>query len=320
MMDRRTFVCFAAAGFVATPLAVRGQAATKMRRVGFLSYDVTADLKELLAPLRERGWIEGKNIVVERRLTDLLPAAAQELVRLNVELIIADGTEATLAAKNATTSIPIVMLGAGDPVGMGIVESLARPGGNVTGYSGVALNIGAKRAALVHELLPKAQRVALLTGWMGIGQLMIEASEAAYRSLGVTPVLIQRAEDLKGLERVLAEAVRLGVQAVEMDPVDLPADDVTAIMTIAMRYRLPVIVNSKDLLAAGALMSFSSDPNDQLRRVALIIDKILRGAKPADIPVEQPTRFELGINQKVAKALGIEVPQSLLVRANEVIR
>ena len=328
VIDRRAFTCLLAAGLFVAPLAVRAQTPTKMRRLGVLAPSAPFPLG-YEAPLRDLGWIEGKNIVVERRFTnfkyELLPGAAEELVRLKVELIIAGGTDATLAAKNATTSIPIVMGSSAEPVGMGIVASLARPGGNITGYSIVGTELAAQRAALVHELLPGAQRIALIVErTRPVVQLLRRQSEAAYRSLGVTPVVIEGTGGMKEFRDVLEEAGRLGVQAMDLLGWEAPVEDVPAIIATTMRYRLPVIISGgvegRALLEAGGLMSLTNDVDDQGRRVAAMIDKILRGTKPADIPIEQPTRFRLSVNLKAAKALGIAVPQSLLLRADELIQ
>jgi len=328
VIDRRAFTCLLAAGLFVAPLAVRAQTPTKMRRLGVLAPSAPFPLG-YEAPLRDLGWIEGKNIVVERRFTnfkyELLPGAAEELVRLKVELIITGGTEATLAAKNATTSIPIVMGSSAEPVGMGIVASLARPGGNITGYSIVGTELAAQRAALVHELLPGAQRIALIVErTRPVVQLLRRQSEAAYRSLGVTPVVIEGTGGMKEFRDVLEEAGRLGVQAMDLLGWEAPVEDVPAIIATTMRYRLPVIISGgvegRALLEAGGLMSLTNDVDDQGRRVAAMIDKILRGTKPADIPIEQPTRFRLSVNLKAAKALGIAVPQSLLLRADELIQ
>jgi putative ABC transport system substrate-binding protein len=330
VIDRRAFTCLLAAGVFVAPLAVRAQTPTKMRRVGVLTPSEPSPTPlGYEAPLRDLGWIEGKNLVVERRFTnfkyELLPGAAEELVRLKPELIITAGTEATLAAKNATTSIPIVMASAADPVGSGIVASLARPGGNITGYSIIGTELAAERAARVHELLPRAQRVALIAErTRPVVQLLRRETEVAYRSLGVTPVAIEGTGGMKEFQEALDQAGRLGVQAVDLMGWEAPVEDASAIIATTMRYRLPVIISGggegRALLEAGGLMSLTNDYDDQGRRVAVMIDKILRGTKPADIPIEQPTRFRLSINLKAAKALGIEVPQSLLLRADEVIR
>ena len=322
--DRRSFVRLAAAGLVLGPGAARAQTAGKPRRIGFLSASV--ETMEYEEPLRQLGWIEGKTVVVERRLkpeddgkVELLPAAAAELVRLKCELIITDGTDAALAAKQSTQSIPIVMAAIGDPVAMGIVTSLAHPGGNITGYSMVSTDLAPKRAALVHELLPSARRVALIVGTgSGIAPLLRAKAETAYRALGITPIPVEFDASSTD-EGVLARAVDLHVQAVEI-AFDGPMEEVGPLMDIALRHRLPVIAGGTTMLKAGALMSFSNNVGDQGRRVAAQIDKILRGARAGDLPIEQPTRFEFGINLKTAQFLGIAVPQSLLVRADEVVR
>jgi putative ABC transport system substrate-binding protein len=301
---------------------VRAQTAAKMRRIGWLSPSARptdAEIEKDWAPLRHLGWIEGKNIVAERRFTEdrgePLDAAAQELVRLKVDLIVTDGTPATLAAKKATTSIPIVMASAGDPVATGLVASLAHPGGNVTGYSLVFSQTGVKRAALLKELLPLLQRVALPAFPDNpIAQITAKQAEAAYRSLGVQAIFI----DPGATGSFLAEAARQGAQAVDVP--GFGGDEARRFVERAMHYHLPVMSAGRELVDAGGLASFDIDPNEARQRVAVIIDKVLRGTKPADIAVEQPTRFELIINLKSAKALGITVPQTLLLRADEVIR
>ena len=276
-----------------------------------------------MIPLRELGWIEGRNLAVERRFANLqvdpLRPYAEELVRLKVEVILTFGTEAAFAAKNATTSIPIVLSSAGDPVGTGLVASLARPGGNITGYSIVSSEIEAKRAALIHELLPAAQRIALVVDPSNrISGALRKRADEAFRSLGVQPIFIEATSEQQLLD-VPAEAVRQRAQALEM-PAGITGASARRLMQSAIGYRLPIVVPDRDLLEAGALMAFYPNTDDLGRRVAAIVDKILRGAKPADIPIEQPTRFTLLINLKTAKALGNTVPQSLLLRADEVIQ
>jgi putative ABC transport system substrate-binding protein len=320
VIDRRSFARIVVAGLLAAPFAVGAQTIVRARRIGFLAG--WRDAQPWEAPLRSLGWIEGKNLVIERRTMeggDLLPSAADELVRLKPELIITDGTEAALAAKNATTSIPIVMASAGDPVAMGIVTSLARPGGNITGYSILSPEMAAKRAALIRDLLPAVQRVAVvLDGTNKISDLLRKSAEAAYRSLGVQPLFIQASSSEEVRDR-LGDATRQGIQAVEID-FDIPGDDAARIIAAANRYRLPVIATGRHLLDAGALMSLDVNTDELGQRVAAIIDKLLHGAKPADLPIEQPTKFTLIVNMKAAKALGIAFPQSMLLRADEVIR
>ena len=276
-----------------------------------------------MIPMRELGWIEGRNLAVERRFANLqvnpLRPYAEELVRLKVEVILTFGTEAAFAAKNATTSVPIILSSAGDPVGTGLVASLARPGGNITGYSIVSSEVEAKRAALMHELLPAAQRIAVVVDPSNrISGPLRKRADEAFRSLGVQPIFIEATSEQQLLD-VPAEAVRERAQALEM-PIGITGASARRLMQSAIGYRLPIVVTDRDLLEGGALMAFYPNTDDRGRRVAAIVDKILRGAKPADIPIEQPTRFTLLINLNTAKALGITVPQSLLLRADEVIQ
>ena len=326
MIDRRSFIRLAVAGIALGSSVARAQTGIAMRRVGVLSIgptDTEEERRELMIPLRELGWIEGRNLAVERRFANLqvdpLRPYAEELVRLKVEVILTFGTEAAFAAKNATTSIPIVLSSAGDPVGTGLVASLARPGGNITGYSIVSSEIEAKRAALIHELLPAAQRIALVVDPSNrISGALRKRADEAFRSLGVQPIFIEATLEQQ-LLGVPAEAVRERAQALAM-PTGITGASARRLMQSAIGYRLPIVVPDRDLLEAGALMAFYANTDDRGRRVAAIVDKILRGAKPADIPIEQPTRFTLLINLKTAKALGISVPQSLLLRADDVIQ
>jgi putative ABC transport system substrate-binding protein len=326
VIDRRSFVRLAVAGIALGSSVARAQTGTAMRRVGVLSIGRTEteeERRELMIPMRELGWIEGRNLAVERRFANLqvdpLRPYAEELVRLKVEVILTFGTEAAFAAKNTTTSIPIVLSSAGDPVGTGLVASLARPGGNITGYSIVSSEIEAKRAALMHELLPAAQRIAVVVDPSNrISGSLRKRADEAFRSLGVQPIFIEATSEQQLLD-VPAEAVRQRAQALEM-PSGITGASARRLMQSAIGYRLPIVVTDRGLLEAGALMAFYANTDDRGRRVAAIVDKILRGAKPADIPIEQPTRFTLLINLKTAKALGLTIPQSLLLRADEVIQ
>jgi len=327
VIDRRGFVRIAIAGLV-LPLAVScGDGDRTMRRIGVLAtMDQMASgqdvFEDFAAPLRELGWIEGKNLAVERRHMNL----AEELVRLNVELIISRGSVATLEAKKATTTIPIVMSSSTDPVALGLVASLSRPGGNVTGYANMGPEIVGKRVDVVHELLPSARRIAVIDPEIdnrdtdpiaAINALLLQQESTTYRSLGVEPIRVELKMPYENSEweNAFAEAARLGASAV-----DLYIGGPPAIIEAASAHRLPIIVTTREGLEAGGLMYLGINQDDRPRRVAAIVDKILRGAKPADIPVEQPTKFTLGINVKAAKSLGITVPQSLLLRADEVIR
>jgi putative ABC transport system substrate-binding protein len=318
---RRDFLGIVGSGLVLAPAVARAQAAAKVRRIGVLA-PWPFDAPQYEPPLRELGWIEGKNMVTERRFTggvEGLPGGAAELVRLKVDLIITDGTDAALTAKKATTNIPIVMAAVGDPVGMGIVGNLAHPGGNITGYSMAYPEITVKRASLLHELLPTVQRVGLIFTQTSAGRSLRKLAETTYRSFGVTPIGIDQSVTRQGLQDAIAEASRQRAEALDL-PLHLEPEDATAIMGAVVRNRLPALVSGRRMLEAGGVMSFDNKLDDQGRRVAMMIDKILRGAKAGDMPIEQPTSFELLINLRTAKSLGIAVPQPLLARADEVIR
>ena len=326
-MDRRTFIGAVAAGIITAPLAASAQTATTVRRIGVLSSGAPptpALLQQIYAPLSELGWIEGQNLLIERRYAngraELLRPLAEELVRLKVELIATFGTGATLAAKDATTTIPIVIISAGDPVRAGLVASLpARPGGNITGFSIVGPELDAKRLALLRELLPGLQRIGVLENstnpyWRAVRKEF----EQTCRSLGLQPIIIEVAAAGE-LENAIAEMARRRAQALFVQP-DTLFHNRVPLMSTALRYALPTIGTSKEILEAGALVFYAPNDAEQNQRYAAFVDRILRGAKPADLPIEQPTKFELGINLKTAKALGLTIPQSLLLRADEVIQ
>jgi putative tryptophan/tyrosine transport system substrate-binding protein len=325
-MDRRTFIGAVAAGMIGAPLAASAQTATTVRRIGVLSADARptpALLQQIYAPLSELGWTEGKNLVIERRDTngraDLLQPFAEELVRLKVEIIATSGTDATLAAENATTTIPIVITSAGDPVRAGLVASLARPGGNITGFSIVGPELDAKRLTLLRELLPGLQRVGVLENSTNPYYRAVRKEfEQACRSLGLQSIIIEVAAAGE-LETAIAELARRRAQALFVQGDNLFSVNRVAIMSAALRYGLPTI-GAREMLEAGALVSYAHNQAEQYQRYAGFVDRILRGAKPADLPIEQPTKFDLVINLKTAKALGITIPQSLLLRADEVIQ
>jgi len=326
-MDRRAFISMLAFGVVASPLTARAQTATKVRRIGWLMFGdppPPAVLEQRNAPLRELGGIEGQNLLIERRNAnnriELLRPLAEELVRLKVELIVTHGTNVTLAARNATANIPIVMYSAGDPVAAGLVASLARPGGNVTGNSLLGPETNAKRLSVLRELLPAAQRVGELEPSSNpIFRTLRKDLEQAYRSLDMQPIFVEVAQASE-LEDAVANAARQRAQVLHVPNDDLFVDNRVAIMRAALRYALPTIVDRYGLLEAGGLLYWNFSEAEVQRRGAAFIDKILRGAKPGDLPIEQVTQFELGINLKTANALGITIPQSLLLRADRVIR
>lgn len=314
-------------GTLAAPQIARAQMAKTVRRIGWLSPAARpspSELEEEVAPLREFGWIEGQNLLVEWRYTsakpELLRPMAEELARLNVELIVTEGTEATRAAKNATTVIPIVMRSAGDPVRSGLVSSLARPGGNITGYSIFGSATPTKGISLLRELLPGLQRVGVLENpTNSFARDLRKDLELACLSIGIQPIFVE-VTAASELATAVAEVARKRGQALIVENDRLFDDNRAEVMRAALKYALPTQAEGTDFLKAGALISFTFSEPELRHRGAAFIDKILRGAKPADLPIEQPAQFELGINLKTAKALGITVPQTLLLRADVKIK
>jgi len=321
-MSRRSF-CLTFVGVLIAPGVAIAQSSKAIRRIGWLMAGEPlspAEIEEVNAPLRALGWIEGQNLLIERRYAnnraELLRPLAEELVRLHVELIVSPGTNATLAARSATATIPIVMYSSGDPVAAGLVASLARPGGNVTGSSLLSPEANAKRLSLLRELMPAVQRVGeLVHSANPIFRAMRKDLEQAYWSLGAQPIFVEvtRASQL---EDAVANVVRQRAQVLHVPNDDLFVNNGGAIMRAALRYALPTVVDTVALLEAGGLLYYNFSETEVQRRGAAFIDRILRGAKPGDLPVEQVTQFELGINLKTANALGITIPQSLLLRAD----
>ena len=315
------------AGALSDPLIARSETPIVARRIGWFSTNRPPppdELKEQSSALRELGWIVGQNLLIDRHYEkpEMLPRVAEEFVRLRVDLIVAEGTEATLAAKNATTSIPIVMWSAGDPVATGLVASLARPGGNITGFALLTPEIDAKRLSLLRQLLPGTERVGQI---INSNHPYIRATrkrlEEAYRSLAIQPIFVDIAQGLN-VEDAVAEISRQRAQAIYVtyDVAAIEDDGIAKVIRATLKYRLPNVVDGEELLTAGGLLSFDIDLTEANRRPFFFIDKILRGAKPADLPIEQPTRFQLKINFRTAKLLGITIPQSLLLRADQLIQ
>ncbi len=322
-------VAVLAVSLLAAPLAADAQQAGKVPRIGFLGVTSPSDrpshLDAFRQRLRELGWVEGQNIVIDYRYAegrvDRLPDLAAELVRLKVDLIVASaGTQAATAAKNATETIPIVMIYVRDPVGTGLIASLARPGGNVTGVSGSAgLELFAKQLELLKETVPKIRRVAILSNPdNAYHQLAIREVNVAARSLGVQLQLLEARgpNEFDGAFAAMAKE-RVGALLVLSDAIF--GSHRTRLADLAARSRLPAAYGVRESVEAGGLMSYGPSFLDLFRRSAAYVDKILKGAKPADLPVEQPTKFELVINLKTAKALGLTIPPSLLQRADKVI-
>ena len=317
---------------LALSLPAQAQQASKISRIGYLSAGSSSSestrSETIRLALRELGYIEGQNIAIEYRYAegklDRLPELAAELVRLKVDIIVvAGGVIQIRAAKNATKTIPIIMLGPGaDPVKEGLVESLARPGGNVTGLTTLARELGGKRLELLKEAVTKVARVAVLYN-PATRSNVVELKEVlpvAARALGLT-VRSWEVRDADGFERVFAAQNKErpdGLYVPGGGP--LMRANGKRIAGFALKSRLPSMYDNREAVDAGGLMSYGADLADSYRRVAYYVDKILKGAKPADLPVEQPTKFELVINLKTAKQIGITIPQSVLYRADKVIK
>src|SRR5882724_8406453 len=326
-MERRRFMAVIAGGFLAAPLAAEAQPAGKVPRIGFLGGRTPSDTSPLLDAFRqglhELGWVEGQNIVLDYRFAegrfDRLPDLAAEVVRLKVDIIVAaGGTPTAAAAKNATGTIPIVMIAVRDPVGTGLIASLARPRGNVTGLSDSAgLEIVGKQLELLKETVPKIRRVAILSNPANLYHpLAIRELNAAPRSLGMQLQLLEARgpNEFDGAFAAMAKE-RVGALLVLADGMfNLHR---TRLADLAARSRLPAAYGWREYVEAGGLMSYGPSLRDLFRRSATYVDKILKGTKPADLPVEQPTKFEVVVNLKTAKALGLRIPSSLLQRAEQ---
>jgi putative tryptophan/tyrosine transport system substrate-binding protein len=324
-MKRRDFITLLGGATVVWPLTARAQQSAKLPTIGFLGA-TTPSAQSLwtaafVQRLRELGWIEGRTVRIEYRWaegrSERYAEIAAEFVRLNVDVIVTPGG-ATLAVKEATSAIPIVFAAAGDPVGSGMVASLARPGGNVTGSSLQSTDLAAKRFELLREMLPGQSRLAIMAnGGYPAAVLEMHEVQAATRALGVEVVTleIRRAEDIAPAFETLKS--RADALYVVTDP--LVSSNRARINTLALAARLPTMHGFRELVETGGLLSYGPTFPDLYARAADFVDKILRGAKPADIPVEQPTKFELVVNLKTAKALGLTIPQSILARADEVI-
>jgi putative ABC transport system substrate-binding protein len=328
MMERRSFMAMLTGGLLAAPLAAEAQPAGKVYRIGMLETRSSklnaANLEAFRQGLLELGYKDGQNLEIVYRSSDghdeRLPSLASELVRLKVDLIVTRGTPAALAAKRATGVIPVVMAASADPVGSGIVASLGHPGGNVTGLSSADVEVYAKRVGLLKEVLPKLARVA---GIFNMGNPVIppqwQAVEASARSLDIKAQLldVRRPEDLgsafDAAAKQRAEALIVGVSSVTQG-------NLRRIAELAAKHRLPSIFGAKEYADFGGLITYGASDPHMYRGAATFVDKILKGAKPADLPVEQPTKFELVIKLKTAKALGLTIPPSLLQRADEVIQ
>ena len=329
MISRRALLGALLGGLVAAPRVIEAQHQGKVPRIAWLGGQARETaypyVRAFQGGLKDLGWVEGQNLVIEWRFSggraELLPDLAAELVRLRVDLIVVPSTPTALAAKNATTTIPLVTVAVTDPVALGLVASLARPGGNITGLtSSVGPEIAGKQLELLKEIVPKVSRMAAL--WNPAtpdSAPRLREAEMAARALGVElqPVEARSANDF---DRAFAAmtAKRAGALLVVGDV--MFSTHRIRLAHLSAKSRLPAMYSGREYVEAGCLMSYGASNPDLFRRAATYVDKILKGAKPADLPVEQPTKFELVINLKTARALGLTIPQSLLLRTDEVIQ
>jgi putative tryptophan/tyrosine transport system substrate-binding protein len=330
VMERRTFL--ALVSLLAAPLAAEAQPADRIARIGYLT---TADIatapyhlrEAFLQGLRDLGYVEGRNLVVEYRLAEgkveRFPALAAELVALKVDVIVAPGTPQALAAKQATRTVPIVLAsGASDPVTSGLVTSLARPGGNVTGLTGLGPELVGKCLEQLTQAFPGVTRIAVLWQPGAVGERtekdMLKGAEVAGRALGVRLQFVE-ARGPAEFDRAFSDMTRAHAGALTVLGSAMFFNERRSLVDLAAKHRLPTVFPWRDGVDAGGLMSYGPNGPDLFRRAATYVDKILKGARPADLPVEQPTKFELLVNLKTAKALGLTIPPSVLGRADHVI-
>jgi putative ABC transport system substrate-binding protein len=329
-MRRKIYVLVAAALVLISVHLAHAQQTGKIPRIGFLENSTASDSAVLVEAFRQElsklGWIEGKNITVEYRFTEgqpeRQPELAAELVRLKVDLIVVTGTPQALAAKSATTTIPIVMASVADPVGAGLVASLARPGGNVTGFSALSPELNTKRLEILKDAVPKLARVGLLRPpGAGIApDLQLKELRPAALALKLKLEEIKTQIDAKGLESAFQTAKQKQVGAIMTTTTRRFFAERKRIVELAGKYRLPAIYFQKEFVDEGGLMSYGADYDDLYRKAAHYVDKILKGTKPADLPVQQATKFEFIINLKAAKQIGLTIPVEVLARANQVIK
>jgi ABC-type uncharacterized transport system substrate-binding protein len=325
LLTRRAFIGVLG-GAAAWPLAARAQQSARAFRIGFLGFGSAASwaprIEALRGGLREQGYLDDKHITIEFRGTETieyLPRFASELIRMNVDLIFAPSSTEAAAARQVTSTIPIVFATHADPIGLGHVASLARPGGNITGLSGVGADLAAKLLELLKGAVPHATRFAVfLSPSAPWHRTFLQAATVAGDKLGVQ---LQTApvQSVDELHAAFATAAQERVEGILVQPTSLTRSLRTPLAELALKHRFPSMFGGKENVEAGGLMSYAPDYVDLTRRAAVYIDKILKGAKPADLPVEQAAKYQLIINLKTARALGIDVPPQLLARANEVI-
>ena len=329
-MDRRTFIASASGVMLTTPLGAFAQLSGKVWRVGFFYFGSrqsamdTGRYNAFVQAMRELGYVEGKNTVIEARFgdgkIDRAPGVAAELVRLKVDVIVATGSGAYRALQHATTTIPVVITVTNDPVTAGLAASLARPGGNFTGLADTAVDLGPKSLELLRTTVPRLTRVGVLlnadnvTHPVQMKRLMLAAQEIEIQ------VVLAEAGTAAEIDSGFATLARYHADAVILFADTFFTQQSQQITQAAMKQRLPCIYNLREYVEVGGLMSYGADLIDNFRRAAIYVDKILKGAKPGELPFEQPARYFLAINLRTAKTLGLTIPQSLLVRADEVIQ
>jgi putative ABC transport system substrate-binding protein len=329
-MDRRTFIGRIAGGLLVAPLAAEAQQAASVPRIGYLSINLAGGphmTQGFRQGLHDLGYVEGRNVVIEFRdaegKLERLPALAAELVVLKVDVIVVGGTVAALATKQATRTLPIVFVSAVDPVTDGLVASLARPGGNVTGLATLSPELVGKRLEQLKQVVPRVSQVAVLWQPGALGERtekdLREEAENAARALGVRLQFVE-ARGPDDFDRAFSDMTRARAGALTVLGSSMLINERRRLVNLAAKNRLPAVYGLREYVDAGGLMSYGPNNVDLFRRAATYVDKILKGAKPGDLSVEQPTKFELVINLKTAKALGLTIPQSVLARANEVIQ
>jgi len=310
--------------FLALSICVEAQQPSKVPKIGFLVVPSRAFFANRIESFQQRlqslGYVEGKNIVIEYRYAegnlDRLPDLAKEVVSVKVDVIVTTTAQGVLAVKNATRTIPVVFAGVQDPVASGIIDSLARPGGNATGLSILAPELGGKRLELLKEVVPRMTRVAFL--W-GSGSPIMKETLAAARALGLQLQSIE-VRDSKGFDSAFEAATKERAQALLTSPGPIINTHQSRIVEFAAKNRLPAMYAGPEFVDAGGLMSYAPSYNDLYRRAAVYVDKILKGRNPAELPVEQPTKFELVINLKTAKQIGLTIPPNVLAQADTVIK
>ena len=323
-MDRRKFISVAAVGLLATSVPASAQQAG-VRRIGLLTAGVVSSTvpTPFFDELRERGWVEGQNLIIERRGGDgnseRVPALAAELVQLKLDVIVTLGAVAGVAMKNATTTIPVVATN-GDPVRLGLVSSLSHPGGNITGLSLIAPELAAKRLELIHEFLPKATRIGELVDPANMYWQRVRPDyERAFRALRMQPIFVEVANSGE-IEKAIAQIASQRADALIVRGDPMFGSNREQIGRLALQYALPTMAEERQYAAAGMLASYGPNVPAAARIVASYVDRILRGVKPGNLAIAQPTKFEFVINLKTAKALGLTIPQSLMLRADEVLQ